>query len=136
MEAPSPCPTPRKTAKPNAPVQCPEPNFPMMRIVVLFSLLSGAILSLVMGDLRTAELPMLNQLLSQLAQGDILMGDRGYGNFVLLALLQQLKGGIDFIGRSARQADGRRRLKRLGKNDWLMVWKKGSNPSLWLPHSE
>jgi len=125
-----------KNRKAYPPVQCPEPNFPMMRIVVFFSLLSGAILSLVTGDLRTAELPMLNQLLSQLAQGDILMGDRGYGNFVLLALLQQLKGGVDFIGRSARKADGRRRLKRLGKNDWLMEWKKGSNPSRWLPFSQ
>lgn len=118
------------------PTQCPEPNFPMMRVVVLFSLLSGAILSLVTGDLRTAELPMLNQLLSQLAQGDILVGDRGYGNFVLLALLRQLKGGIDFIGRSARKVDGRRRLKRLANNDWLVVWKRGCNPSLWLPSAQ
>jgi hypothetical protein len=61
------------------------------------------------------------------------MGDRGFGNFVLLALLQNLKRDIDFIGRSARGVDGRRRLKRLGKGDWLMTWKKGANPSLWLP---
>src|SRR5258708_19382140 len=47
---------------------------------------------------------------------DILMGDRGFGNFVLLALLQHLKLNVDFIGRSARQVDGRHRLKRLGKN--------------------
>ena len=125
-----------KNRKAYPPVQCPEPNFPILRLVVFFSLLSGAILSLVTGDMRTAELPMLNQLLSQLAQGDILLGDRGYGNFVLLALLQQLQGGVDFIGRSARKADGRRRLNRLGKNDWLMEWKKGSNPSLWLPFSQ
>lgn len=122
-----------KNRKAYPPVQSPEPNFPMMRVVVLFSLLSGALLSLVTGDLCTAELPMLNPLLSHLARGDILVGDRGYGNFVLLALLQQLQGGIDFIGRSARKADGRRRLQRLGKNDWLMIWKKGPNPSLWLP---
>ena len=108
-----------KNRKAYPPVQCPEPNFPILRLVVFFSLLSGAILSLVTGDMRTAELPMLNQLLSQLAQDDILLGDRGYGNFVLLALLQQLQGGVDFIGRSARKADGRRRLNRLGKNDWL-----------------
>jgi len=118
------------------PVQCPEPNFPTMRMVVFFSLLSGAILSLATGDLRTAELPMLNPLLSQLVKGDILIGDRGFGNFVLLALLQQLQLGIDFIGRSARRADGRRRLKRLGRNDWLVEWKKGSNPSLWLPFAQ
>ncbi len=122
-----------KNRKAYAPVQCPEPNFPMIRIVAMMSLLSGAILSLATGDMRTAELPMLNPLLSQLTKGDILIGDRGYGNFVLLALLQQLQRGLDFIGRSARGADGRRRLKRLGKNDWLVEWKKGSNPSLWLP---
>jgi len=122
-----------KNRKAYPPVQCSEPNFPMLRVVVLFSVLSGAILSLVTGDLRMAELPMLNQLLSQLAQGDILVGDRGFGNFVLLALLQHLKLGSDFIGRSARGVDGRRRLKRLGKDDWLVVWKKGTNPSLWLP---
>jgi hypothetical protein len=122
-----------KNRKAYPPVHTPEPNFPMMRVVVLFSLLSGAVLSLATGDLRTAELPMLYQMFSQLAPNDILMGDRGFGNFVLLALLQHLKLNVDFIGRSARQVDGRHRLKRLGKNDWLVVWKKGSNPSLWLP---
>ncbi len=122
-----------KNRKAYPPVQAPEPNFPMMRVMVLFSLLSGAILSLASGDLRTAELPMLSQMLSQLVPNDILMGDRGFGNFVLLALLNHLKLGVDFIGRSARQVDGRHRLKRLGKSDWLVSWKKGTNPSLWLP---
>jgi len=122
-----------KNRKAYPPIQCSEPNFPMIRVVVCCSVLSGAVLSLVTGDLRMAELPMLNQLLSQLAQGDILVGDRGFGNFVLLALLQHLNLGIDFIGRSARGVDGRQRLKRLGKGDWLVVWKKGTNPSLWLP---
>lgn len=122
-----------KNRKAYPPVQAPEPNFPMMRVVVLFSLLSGAILSLVSGDLRTAELPMLYPMLSQFASNDILLGDRGFGNFVLLALLSHLKLGIDFIGRSARHVDGRRRLQRLGKDDWLVVWEKGPNPSPWLP---
>src|SRR2546428_818448 len=67
-----------KNRKAYPPLHSPEPNFPMLRIAVLFSLLSGAILSVVCGDLRTAELPMLAQLLGQLAQGDILLGDRGF----------------------------------------------------------
>jgi hypothetical protein len=100
--------------------------------VVFFSLLSGAILTVVTADMRTAELPMLYQTFAHLNPKDILMGDRGYGNFVLLALLQHFKPGVDFIGRSARHADGRHRLKRLGQEDWLVTWKKGSNPSLWL----
>lgn len=122
-----------KNRKAYPPVQSPEPNFPLVRVMVLFSLLSGAILGLASGDLRTAELPLLYQLFSRLAAHAILMGDRGLGNFVLLALLAHFKRDVDFIGRSARHSDGRRRLKRLGREDWLVVWKKGGNPSLWLP---
>jgi hypothetical protein len=105
----------------------------MMRIVVLFSLLSGTILSLASGNLHAAELPLFSQWLDQLVRGDILLADRGFGNFILLALLQKLNRGIDFIGRSARHVDGRRRRQRLGKNDWLVEWQRSPNPSLWLP---
>lgn len=115
------------------PVQTPEPNFPILRLMVVFSLISGAILSVVTGDLRTAELPLLYQMFDLLAAKDILIADRGLGNYVLLALLHHFKPGVDFIGRSARHIDGRRRLKRLGRGDWLVAWKKGCNPSLWLP---
>jgi Transposase DDE domain len=114
-------------------LQCPEPNFPMLRVVVLFSLLSGAILGVASGSLRTGELELVYALLSQLVPKDILIGDRGYGNYVLLALLEHLQLKVDFIGRSKRGADGRRRLKRLGQNDWLVLWQKGSSPSRWLP---
>lgn len=118
------------------PVQAPEPSFPMLRVIVLFSLISGAILSVVTGDLRTAELPMFYQMFDLLVPNDILIADRGFGNFVLVALLRHFKPGVDFIGRSARHVDGRRRIKRLGQSDWLVAWKMGCNPSLWLPASQ
>src|ERR1035438_2051483 len=60
------------------PLHSPEPNFPMLRLVVLFSLLSGAILSLASGNLHTAELPLFSQLMDQLVRGDILLADRGF----------------------------------------------------------
>jgi hypothetical protein len=66
-----------KNRKAYPPVQCPEPNFPMLRLVVLFTLLGGAILSVATGDMRAAELPMLHPMLASLGPGDILMGDRG-----------------------------------------------------------
>jgi hypothetical protein len=115
------------------PLQCKphEPGFPMMRFVVFFSLLSGAILAAAPGSLAVSELALLGQLLSQLTKGDILMGDRGYGCYPLIALLQQACG-VDFIGRTTRRIDGRRRLKRLGSNDWLIAWKKGLSPSPWM----
>lgn len=109
-----------------------RPHFPLLRLVVLFSLASGAILSATTGNMRSAELPLLFSLFDQLALKDILMGDRGFGNYVLLALLGHFKPGVDFIGRSARQVDGRQSRKRLGKDDWLVTWKRGKSPSLWL----
>jgi hypothetical protein len=118
------------------PFQSVGPSFPIMRIVVIFSLLTGAILQLACGNSSSAELPLLGSLLNQLARGDIVVADRGFGNFIMVAVLQSLKLELDFIGRSARRVDGRKRIKRLGKNDWLQTWKKTSNPSLWLPRPQ
>lgn len=115
------------------PLQCQphQPNFPMMRFVVLFSLLSGAILATAHGSLAISELSLFSQMVNQLAKGDILIGDRGFGCYPLIALLQHI-GGIDFIGRTTRRLDGRRRLKRLACNDWLIEWKKGPAASPWM----
>jgi hypothetical protein len=115
------------------PLQCRpnQPSFPMLRFVVLFSLLSGAILAVAQGSLAASELSLLNLLPQQLAKGDILLGDRGFGCYPLIALLQHALG-VDFIGRTTRRLDGRRRLKRLAGNDWLIQWNKGAKASPWL----
>jgi hypothetical protein len=121
-----------KNRKAYPPLQCADiPVFPMMRIVVLFSLLSGAISLLAQGSLGVSELSLFGSLMNQLAAGDILLGDRGFGSYPVIALLQHsLK--VDFIGRTTRRIDGRRRVKRLAKNDWLILWKKSAKPSPWL----
>jgi DUF971 family protein len=101
-----------------------------MRVVVLFSLASGAVLSLAQGSLHQSELALLATLLSQLTKGDILLGDRLFGSYVVVALLRGLE--VDFVGRTTRRLDGRRRTKRLGKNDWLVTWHKPAKASPWL----
>ena len=113
----------------------PNPISPCCACVVLFSLLSGAILAWPAAICAPPNCPCSTRCSANWPAGDILMGDRGFGNFVLLALSGHSKPGVDFIGRSARRVDGRRRLKRLGPNDWLVLWKKGTNPSPWLPQS-
>lgn len=114
------------------PLQCPEgPGFPMMRIVVLFSLCSAAVGALAVGSLAVSELALFGSLLQHLNPGDILVGDRGFGCYPVIALLQHnLK--VDFIGRTTRGIDGRRRLKRLGPGDWLICWQRSATPSPWL----
>jgi hypothetical protein len=112
------------------PLQCATPTFPMMRFVVFFSLLSGAISLVAQASLGVSELALFASLMNQLVKGDILLGDRGFGYYPVIGMLQQL--GVDFIGRTTRRIDGRRRLKRLAKNDWLVCWNKGSKASPWL----
>ncbi len=120
-----------RAAYPSLQCQPDQPSFPMMRFVVLFSLLSGAIVAVAQGSLAASELSLLTLLSGQLAKGDILIGDRGFGCFPLIALLLQSLG-VDFIGRTNRRMDGRRRLKRLGRNDWIVQWKKGKKASPWM----
>ena len=120
-----------RAAYPSLQCRADQPSFPMLRLVVLFSLLSGAILAAAQGSLAISELSLLTQLSSQLAQGDILIGDRGFGNYPMIALLQEA-WGVDFIGRTTRRIDGRQRLRRLARNDWLIEWKKGSEASPWM----
>lgn len=111
-------------------VQAPPPHFPLLRLVVLFSLASGAVLAVAQGSLLQSELALFATLLPRLAKGDILVGDRGFGSYVVLALLQGR--GVDFIGRTPRRLDGRQRKQRLGRNDWLLVWEKPCTASAWL----
>ena len=112
-------------------LQSPPPNFPLLRIVGLFSLASAAVLAVACGSLHQSELALFTTLLGQLAKGDIVVGDRLFGSYVMVALLQGHH--VDFVGRTTRRIDGRRRTKRLGKNDWLFTWAKPAQASSWLP---
>lgn len=102
-------------------------GFPMMRVLAFFCLTSGAILSVLTGNFHVSELRLLRNFISQLAKNDILIGDRGFGSFVVVHLLRQV--GVDFIGRSNRKVDGRRRSRRLGPNDWVVHWRRPGRQS-------
>ena len=100
----------------------------MMRIVVLCSVLSGALVAVASGSLASSELALFSSLSHQLIGGDIPLGGRGFGSYPLIAWVK-LSLGVDFIGRTTRRADGRRRRTRLARNDWLIVWKGSATPS-------
>jgi hypothetical protein len=102
--------------------------FPLLKVVAVFSMLSGAIEAVRGGALHVSEFQLLYQLASFFRPDDIVLGDRGFGNCSILAWLQSLK--VDFIARSDRQVDGRRRQERLGKNDWIVVWQRKPTSSV------
>jgi hypothetical protein len=107
-------------------------GFPVMKLVVLFCLTSGVLLARATGTLWESEARLLHRLLATLKSGDIVVGDRGFGNFVILALLAS--AGVDFIGRvptNIRHVDLRRG-RRLGRHDRLVCWCKGQRQGNWL----
>jgi hypothetical protein len=106
-----------------------------MRLAVFFCLTSGVILAVRVGSFCVGELSLCYALLDQLKPTDILMGDRYFANFPLIALLRSR--GIDFLGRvntSTRRIDFRQG-QRLGAQERLLVWRKGSKVGKWLRQS-
>jgi hypothetical protein len=103
-------------------------GFPVVKFVVLFCLSCGAILEIALGNLHHHDLRLFRQLWDTFKKGDILLGDRGFGDFPTLAgLLQQ---GVDVVARlhGARKVDFRKG-RRLGKRDGIFIWKKGYKKS-------
>jgi Transposase DDE domain len=104
-------------------------GFPVLKFLVLFSLCSGAVLNIVLGNLHDHDLRLLHQAWEALKKGDIALGDRAFGEFTTLAALP-LWLGVDVVARlhACRKADFRK-ARRLAKHDGLFVWTKPSQPS-------
>jgi hypothetical protein len=108
--------------------QKPGCGFPVMRFLGLLSLQSGALLRVVVDSLRSHDLRLFRQLLEALNRGDILLGDRAFGEYSTAASLPAQ--GVDLVARlhHQRKVDFRK-AKRLAKNDGLFLWNKGCQQS-------
>lgn len=108
-------------------------GFPMMRAVAVTSLATGMVVAHATGPYagkETGETALFRRLFPHLRRGDLIVADRYYTGWFMLALLRTL--GIHFVTRlhQHRKADFRRG-KRLGKDDHLIIWAKPAKPS-WL----
>jgi hypothetical protein len=105
-------------------------GFPIIRIVVALSLATAMLCSAAMGPYsgkETGETALLREVLDQFEPGDILLADRYFCSFFMIALL--LQGKCDFVTRlhQCRKTDFSR-AQRLGKGDHLVVWKRPEKP--------
>jgi len=106
-------------------------GFPIARLVVLLSLATGMLCDMAMGPYsgkETGEMALLRKLLQRLNPGDILLTDRLYCSYFMIAML--LRGGRDFVARlhQARKVDFRK-MKRLRAGDWLVRWIRPKKPA-------
>jgi putative transposase len=115
---------------PQPTTQEPGLGFPIARVVVLLSLATAMIKDLAIGPYagkETGETALLRELLERFKRGDILLADRYFCSYFMMALL--LERGVDFVTRlhQARTADFRRG-RRLGPGDHLVEWQRPAKP--------
>jgi hypothetical protein len=78
--------TPANQAQfPQQNVQKPGCGFPIMRVLALFCMATGMIAAWATGTWYQHELTLLCALWEEFRPGDVLLGDRGFGNWTVLA---------------------------------------------------
>ena len=110
----------------------------MVRIVVIFSMAVGTVLDAAVGPYRgkqTSELALLRQIIGHFQPGDIVLADRFYRSFWLIAALKAR--GVNIVVRllQARTADFRRG-HRLGREDHIVTWPRRLEVPAWMDRVE
>lgn len=117
-------------AYPQPSSQKPGLGFPIIRMVVLLSLATAALQGMAFGPYQgkeTGETALLRQLLADVPAGDVLLADRYYCSYWLVAMA--LAGGIHVVFRLHQLRDyDFRRGQRLGQGDHVVGWRKPQRP--------
>jgi IS4 transposase len=103
--------------------QKPGCGFPLVKLVGVFSLATGVLLDYAKGNPHPHELNLLHRLMDQFKAGDLVLADRGFNSYTLLALLLQ-RGAHSLFRLHQRRAADLSKGKRLGKNDRWLTWRK------------
>jgi hypothetical protein len=115
----------------------PQPNsqqegvgFPLARLVVMLSLVTGMLNALAIGPYsgkETGETALFRQLLDRLREGDVVVADCYFCSYFMICLL--LERGVDLVSRlhQCRTADFRRG-QRLGPGDHIVEWPRPPCP--------
>ena len=105
-------------------------GFPIARVVVLFSLATAMVGGMARGPYagkETGETALWRELFERLVAGDIVLGDRYYCSYFVIAMLRAL--GVDVVTRQHPQrTTDFRRGARLGSGDHLVVWTRPTRP--------
>ena len=106
---------------PQPKTQKPGCGFPVMRIVAVCSLVTGAMLALAKDSLAVHERTLFRNLWKFFNPKDVLLADRGFCGYADFFFL--LKKGVNCVMRNhQRRTVNLKPIKKLGKNDRLILW--------------
>jgi hypothetical protein len=125
-------------AYPQLSSQAPGLGFPIARILVVFSLAVGTVLEAAMGRYQgkqTSELALLRMVIDEFRPGDIVLADRFFCSYWVIAAL--LARGVDVVVRlhQRRTADFRCG-DRLGRRDHVVLWRKPEQVPDWMSRED
>ena len=111
-------------AFPQQSVQAPGCGFPILRILAFLSLATGLLTSWTVGHWHQSEMALLqNVIWDCIRAGEVLLGDRGFCNWGLLAQCIQRDVHSVMRVKGKRRRDFRSG-ERLSKNERLVRWEK------------
>ena len=122
-------------AFPQQSTQAPGVGLPIARACAVLSLSTAAIHDLALGPYQgkeTGETALLREILDGFEEGDVVVFDRYYCSYMMLAMLQLR--GADVCARlhQCRRSDFRRG-RRLGEYDHLVTWTRPARPPWMTP---
>lgn len=112
-------------------------GFPILRLLVVLSLTIGTVIDYAMGAYKgkgTGEQSLLREVFGCIEHNDIVLGDRYFPSFFLMADLKNVGADGIFRGQSQRHYDFRTGV-HLGKYDHIASWKKPVKP-LWMSQEQ
>jgi hypothetical protein len=98
-------------------------GFPLSKLVVMFSLLTGAVIAVMIKPWRCSETELARQMYNSLEAMDVALADRLYGTYVDLVLVQSKGADAVFRMHQRRNTDFRKG-KILGASDHMVNWFK------------
>jgi hypothetical protein len=119
-------------AYPQQSVQKPGCGYPILRIVAFLNLATGLLTAWALGNWHQSEVMLLQTLWDCLRAKDVLLADRGFCNWGLIAQCLQLEIHVVFRVKGSRRRDFRRG-KRLSPDERLVQWKKPKQPASTIP---
>ena len=105
-------------------------GFPIARLLVIISLTVGSVIDYAVEAYKgkgTGEQSLLRRVFSSINENDIVLGDRYFPSFFVLADLQNIGADGIFRGQAQRHYDFRKG-DRIGKNDHVVDWSKPAKP--------
>ena len=127
-----------QAAYPQPSSQAPGLGFPIARLLVVFSLAVGTVLEAAMGRYQgkqTSELALLRMVLEEFRPGDIVLADRFFCSYWVIAALKAR--GVDVVVRlHQRRAADFRCGDRLGRRDHAVLWRKPAAVPDWMSRAD